>query len=295
MPYNTDVEKMQAFNAKGIILSGGPASVTWSEAPRAPQWVFDSGLPILGICYGLQTICQQLDGEVVPSDHQEFGRADVNIVESSPLFEGVWDKDKSYPVWMSHGDHASKLPTGFKLIAKSEGAPIAAIADDARKYYATQFHMEVAHTPEGEKLIRNFVRNIVGCTGDWGMAMFREKTVQRIREQVGDGKVICGLSGGVDSSVAAVLMHEAIGDNLTCIFVDHGLLRQGEGQEVSLTCSLDVWLALVTQSKSAKLLVLVSLRYSSKRRTKSVALISLVRARFTLTLLSLSHSLGVQA
>lgn len=232
MPFNKDVAEMKSFDAQGIILSGGPSSVIWSESPRAPQWVFDVGLPVLGICYGLQTMCQQLGGQVVPSDHQEFGRAEVDVVKDNPLFDGIWQTGNSYPVWMSHGDHADAMPEGFELIAKSVGAPIAAIADTSRNFYALQFHPEVAHTPDGARLLQNFVKNIAGCSGEWSMAKFRETTVQRIREQVGDGKVICGLSGGVDSSVTAVLIHEAIGENLTCIYVDHGLMRQNETEEV---------------------------------------------------------------
>jgi len=233
-PYNQlDRAKTEAFDPKGIILSGGPASVTEVTSPRAPDGVFDMGLPVLGICYGEQTMCQQLGGEVQNSEHQEFGRAFVDVVDDCGLFEGVWKKGDREQVWMSHGDRVARIPEGFRVVGTSEGAPFAAIADDARRFYAVQFHLEVVHTPHGAKLLSNFAHNICGCAGDWTMTAFKDQAIARIREQVGaDGKVICGLSGGVDSSVAAVLIHEAIGDRLTCIFVDHGLMRQDEAKQV---------------------------------------------------------------
>ena len=232
LPFNSDLERLESFGASGIILSGGPASATAEDSPRAPQWVFDSGLPILGICYGQQTICAQLGGEVEGSDHQEFGRAFLEIGESCRLFEGLWQPGEKHQVWMSHGDRVVRLPEGFKVVATSPGAPFAAIADEARRIYAVQFHPEVVHTPDGARLLANFTHQVAGCAGTWTMAAFREQAVAKIREQVGDGKVICGLSGGVDSSVAAVLIHEAIGAQLTCIFVDHGLLRLNEREQV---------------------------------------------------------------
>lgn len=233
-PYNSlDRAKIEAFGPKGIILSGGPASVTEVTSPRAPDCVFEMGLPVLGICYGEQTICAQLGGEVQNSDHQEFGRAFVDVVDDCGLFEGVWTKGDREQVWMSHGDRIVSIPDGFRVVATSDGAPYAAIADDERHFYAVQFHLEVVHTPHGAKLLSKFAHNICGCSGDWTMAAFKEQAIARIREQVGEtGKVICGLSGGVDSSVVAVLLHEAIGDRLTCIFVDHGLMRQDEAEEV---------------------------------------------------------------
>jgi GMP synthase (glutamine-hydrolysing) len=233
-PYNNlDRAKIEAFGPKGIILSGGPASVTEVTSPRAPDCVFEMGLPVLGICYGEQTICAQLGGEVQNSDHQEFGRAFVDGVDDCGLFEGVWRKGDREQVWMSHGDRIVRIPEGFRVVATSEGAPYAAIADDERRFYAVQFHLEVVHTPHGAKLLSNFAHKICGCAGDWTMAAFKDQAIARIREQVGEtGKVICGLSGGVDSSVVAVLIHEAIGERLTCIFVDHGLMRQGEAEEV---------------------------------------------------------------
>ncbi len=232
-PFNKVTEdSIKAFDPQGLVFSGGPNSVTHSDTPRAPDGVFEMGLPILAICYGQQTLCEQLDGKVEASDHQEFGRAEVEIVDDCDLFHGVWEKGSTETVWMSHGDRVTQLPEGFRIVGRSEGAPYAAIADDERKFYAVQFHPEVAHTPHGTALIHNFIHRVAGCSGSWTMAAFRSQEVAKIREQVGDKRVICGLSGGVDSSVAAVLIHEAIGDQLTCIFVDHGLLRQGEAEQV---------------------------------------------------------------
>lgn len=232
-PFNKVTETSIAeFGPKGVILSGGPASVTHSDTPRAPQALFEMGLPILGICYGQQTMCAQLGGAVESSDHQEFGRAEIKLSAETELFAGVAESGAAHTVWMSHGDRVAALPAGFDVIATSDGAPFAAIADTARKFYAVQFHPEVVHTDKGDQIIRNFVHGICGCAGDWTMAAFRQQAIEAIRAQVGDKKVICGLSGGVDSSVAAVLIHEAIGDQLTCIFVDHGLLRLGEADQV---------------------------------------------------------------
>ena len=231
-PYSVDPVRIRAFNPRAFILSGGPASVTEGNSPRAPQEVFESGLPVLGICYGEQTMCAQLGGEVQGSDHREFGRAYLDVKAPCALFRGVWAPGAREQVWMSHGDRVSRLPPGFRVVATSEGAPFAAIADDHRHFYGVQFHPEVVHTPHGAQLLRNFTHAIAGCTGSWTMAGFRDTQIARIREDVGGGRVICGLSGGVDSSVAAVLIHEAIGDQLTCIFVDHGLLRAGEAEEV---------------------------------------------------------------
>jgi GMP synthase (glutamine-hydrolysing) len=231
-PFNADSARIRAFNPRAFILSGGPASVTEGNSPRAPQAVFEAGLPVLGICYGEQTMCAQLGGEVQGSDHREFGRAFVDVVEPCALFHGVWAAGAREQVWMSHGDRVTRLPEGFRVVATSEGAPFAAIADDRRRFYGVQFHPEVVHTPHGTQLLRNFTHDVAGCSGRWTMAGFRDAQIARIREQVGSGRVICGLSGGVDSSVAAVLLHEAIGDALTCIFVDHGLLRAGEAEEV---------------------------------------------------------------
>lgn len=239
VPFNLAEATFEKLNPKAVILSGGPASVTHQDTPRAPEAVFKSGLPVLGICYGQQTMVAQLGGSVESSDHQEFGRADIELLDESPLFDGLTEAygttdgiTHTLRVWMSHGDRVNELPDGFKIIARSEGAPYAAIADEARRFYAVQFHPEVVHTECGTTIIRNFVHNIAGCKGDWTMAAFRESEIAKIRAQVGSSRVICGLSGGVDSSVAAILLHEAIGDQLNCIFVDHGLLRMNEAEEV---------------------------------------------------------------
>ncbi|HOO50913.1 MAG TPA: glutamine-hydrolyzing GMP synthase, partial [Alphaproteobacteria bacterium] len=232
-PFNTaDEAKIKAYNPRGIILSGGPCSVTAPDSPRAPECVFDMGLPILGICYGQQTMCEQMGGKVEGSDHKEFGRAYVEITKSCALFDGVWDTGKKEMVWMSHGDRVTKLPEGFEIVGISEGAPCAAVANDKKKMYGVQFHPEVVHTPHGAALIKNFTHKICGCSGDWTMNAFRQEAIEKIRKQVGDKRVICGLSGGVDSSVTAVLIHEAIGDQLTCIYVDTGMMRAGESEQV---------------------------------------------------------------
>jgi GMP synthase (glutamine-hydrolysing) len=231
-PFQSAEKAFAEIRPKAVILSGGPCSVTEPGSPRAPRAIFDSGVPVLAICYGEQLLAEQLGGKVEAGLHREFGRADVEILFPNPLFDGVWERGHKYPVWMSHGDRVTRLPDGFKAIAQSENAPMAAIADEARRYYGVQFHLEVAHTPDGARLISNFLHKIAGLKSDWTMKAFRQEAVGAIRRQVGDGCVLCGLSGGVDSAVAAVLIHEAIGDALTCVFVDHGLLRQGEASEV---------------------------------------------------------------
>jgi len=235
-PFNrVTAETIRDFDPRALILSGGPSSVADANAPMPPQAVYDSGLPILGICYGEQAMCAQLGGSVEGSDHREFGRADLEVTDDCVLFEGIWPPGTHQQVWMSHGDRVTKLPPGFRPVAVSAGAPFAAIADDERRYYGVQFHPEVVHTPEGARLLNNFTHHVAGCGGDWTMAAFREQAIARIREQVGKGRVICGLSGGVDSSVAAVLIHEAVGDQLTCIFVDHGFMRLDEAEQVVST------------------------------------------------------------
>lgn len=232
-PFNKVIQKtLKEYNPKGIILSGGPSSITISSAPQVDECVFDAGVPILGICYGQQAMAHQLGGGVTSSEKREFGRAQIEVVANSTLFDGVWAAGGKYQVWMSHGDAVSALPDGFTVIAKTPNAPYAAIANEAQRYFGVQFHPEVVHTPEGAALIRNFVKNVAGCSGDWTMARFRDEEIARIRAKVGDGRVICGLSGGVDSAVAAVLIHEAIGEQLQCIFVDTGMLRMGEAEEV---------------------------------------------------------------
>ncbi|MGN6122076.1 MAG: glutamine-hydrolyzing GMP synthase [Sphingomonas oligoaromativorans] len=232
-PFQSADAAFDRLKPAGLIFSGGPASVTEENAPSAPQRFFEAGLPILGICYGQQTMCKQLGGEVVVSgEGGEFGRAFVEVKDRSALFDGLWQEGERHQVWMSHGDKVTRLPEGFHPIAVSEGAPFAITADESRRFYGVQFHPEVVHTPDGGKLIANFVRHVCGLEGDWSMAGFRAAKIEEIRQQVGKGKVICGLSGGVDSSVAAVLIHEAIGDQLTCVYVDHGLMRAGESEQV---------------------------------------------------------------
>ena len=219
-PYSADPARIAGFGARGVILSGGPASVTEAAAPRIPDAVFGLGVPVLGICYGQQAMCAQLGGAVETHEHREFGRASVEVLEDSALLRGPWSRGAREQVWMSHGDRVTRLPPGFRAVAASEGAPYAVIADEARRLYGVQFHPEVAHTPHGAALLRAFTHDVAGCAGRWTMAGFRALEIARIRARVGRGRVICGLSGGVDSSVAAVLIHEAVGDQLTCIFVD---------------------------------------------------------------------------
>jgi GMP synthase (glutamine-hydrolysing) len=230
IPFNRVAEMFAGFAPKAIILSGGPESVTQAEAPHIEDALINSGLPILGICYGQQALCQRLGGQVEGSDEREFGRATLELVGTSPLFDGITGGEMQ--VWMSHGDRVAKLPEGFSVIGRSEHAPFAAISDEARKIYGVQFHPEVVHTPQGAILLRNFTHQIAGCAGDWTMAAFRAEAVEKIRAQVGEGRVICGLSGGVDSSVVAVLLHEAIGQQLTCVYVDTGMMRAGESEQV---------------------------------------------------------------
>jgi len=231
-PFNAAAEAFHRLNPKGIIFSGGPASVIDAESPRAPQVMFHSGLPLPAICYGQQTLHQQLGGKVVTSNQKEFGRAFIDIVAPSALFDGLWNVGEKHQVWMSHGDRVDTLAPGFEVVARSEGAPYAIATDEEARRYSLMFHPEVVHTPDGGKLLANFVRHVCGCAGDWTMAAYRDQKIAEIQEQVGKGKVICGLSGGVDSAVAAVLIHEAIGDQLTCVFVDHGLMRLGEASQV---------------------------------------------------------------
>ena len=231
-PFSKAAEAFARLKPRAVILSGGPASVPEPGSPRAPAEIFKSGVPILAICYGQQTLCEQLGGKVEGGHAAEFGRAEVEILAPSALFDGVWQAGGRYPVWMSHGDRVTRLPEGFRVYAVSENAPYAVAADEARRYYTTMFHPEVVHTPDGARLIANFLHKIAGLKGDWTMAAFRDEEIARIRAKVGKSRVICGLSGGVDSAVAAVLIHEAIGDQLTCVFVDHGLMRLGEADEV---------------------------------------------------------------
>ncbi|HEV2865069.1 MAG TPA: glutamine-hydrolyzing GMP synthase, partial [Allosphingosinicella sp.] len=232
VPFSRAVEALERMRPSGIILSGGPASVTFEDSPRADHALFEAGVPVLGICYGQQLMAEQLGGKVVAGDHSEFGRAFIEIQDRCALFDGLWAPGERHQVWMSHGDKVEAMPDTFRVVARSDTAPLAATADDERRLYGVQFHPEVVHTPDGGRLIANFVRHVCGLGGDWTMAEFRATKIAEIRAQVGQGRVICGLSGGVDSAVAAVLIHEAIGDQLTCVFVDHGLMRQGEAEQV---------------------------------------------------------------
>ena len=232
LPYNCDPARAQALRPQGLILSGGPASVLDPGAPQVPDFAVSMDIPILGICYGQQALMQCLGGTVSKSQSQEFGRAHLKILAGHALIDGIWGADAAPQVWMSHGDKVTRLAEGFEVLAESEGAPYALIAHETKPWFASQFHPEVVHTPDGAALIARFVRQICGCDGDWTMAAYRAQTIAALRAQIGAAKVICGLSGGVDSSVAAVLLHEAVGDQLTCIFVDHGLLRKDERAEV---------------------------------------------------------------
>jgi len=231
-PFGSAAEAFARLAPAGIILSGGPASVGGAGSPRAPEHLFTAGVPILGICYGQMAMAAQLGGEVVQADGREFGRATITITGESALFDGLWVPGENHVVWMSHGDRVDRLPDGFQVVATSPGAPCAVAVDEARRFYGLMFHPEVVHTPDGARLIANFVRHVCGCAGDWTMTGFRAAKVAQIRAQVGTGRVICGLSGGVDSAVAAVLIHEAVRDQLTCVFVDHGLMRANEAEEV---------------------------------------------------------------
>lgn len=237
MPYDADVTCFQAFKPKGIILSGGPETVTAHETPRAAQWLFEAGVPVLGICYGMQTMAAQLGGEVAQALKHEFGFAKVRCRGHSALLDGIQDEtnDEGHgllDVWMSHGDRVEALPDGFKVIASTGNAPLAGMADEARRFYGLQFHPEVTHTRQGEQILSRFVHDICGCAAEWTPGNIIEDSIERIRTQVGTDQVLLGLSGGVDSSVVAAILHRAIGDQLTCVFVDNGLLRLNEGDQV---------------------------------------------------------------
>ncbi len=235
MPADVAADRLLSFGARAYILSGGPASVNDGDGPRVPDLVFAAGVPVLGICYGQQAMVAQLGGEVSLSDHQEYGPATIDVTEDCALFHGAWQAGGRELVWMNHGDRVTALPAGFRTVASTENAPFAAIADDTRRFYGVQFHPEVVHTPHGRQLLRNFTHGVAELEGGWSMAGFRGAQIERVRAQIGTGRVICGLSGGVDSSVAAALIHEAVGDQLTCIFVDSGLMRAGESEEVVRT------------------------------------------------------------
>lgn len=227
--YKTDLEKIKAMEPKGIIFTGGPNSVYLEDSPSYAKEIYDLGIPVLGICYGSQLMMHQLGGKVCKAPVREYGKIEVTVDQSSALFENVSEKTIC---WMSHNDYIEQAAPGFKIIAHTPDCPIAAVENVEKKLYATQFHPEVLHTKEGKQMLANFVFNVCGCAGSWKMDSFVEESIKAIREKVGDGKVLCALSGGVDSSVAAVLLSKAVGDQLTCVFVDHGLLRKNEGDEV---------------------------------------------------------------
>ncbi|WP_058302816.1 glutamine-hydrolyzing GMP synthase [Gorillibacterium timonense] len=232
LPFNTPIEKIRELAPKGIVFSGGPSSVYEENAPKVDPAVYELGLPILGICYGMQLMAEQLSGKVSPAEKREYGKAMVDFADVCRLTEGL---DKQQQCWMSHGDKVTLLPEGFSVTASTEHAPIAGMANTDKNFFAVQFHPEVRHSVYGNELIHNFLYRICGCTGDWNMGTFIEDAVREIRNQVGDRKVLCALSGGVDSSVVARLIHKAIGDQLTCMFIDHGLLRKGEADGVMET------------------------------------------------------------
>ncbi|MBT4710194.1 MAG: glutamine-hydrolyzing GMP synthase [Alphaproteobacteria bacterium] len=250
VPFHSAAQSLVDDPPKAVILSGGPASVIAEGTPQVPNEVFESGVPVLGICYGEQAMVAQLGGSVEAATSREFGRAEVEVTDTCPLFDDVWEPGSRHQVWMSHGDTITKIPNGFRPVGSSESGPFAAIADDARKYYGVQFHPEVVHTLDGAALLRNFTHGIAGCTGDWTMAHFRDSEIAHLRDQIGDGRVICGVSGGVDSSVVAALLHEAVGDQLTCILVDNGVLRGNEADEVTTLFRSSYHIPLVRSDKA---------------------------------------------
>ena len=224
---------LESSSPKGVILSGGPMSTVSDDYPRAPDFLFNMGIPVLGICYGQQIMVQQLGGQVETSENKEFGRAKLSISRNCRLFNSnEWQVGSEKVVWMSHGDRVERLPEGFFTVGSSDGSPFAAIADDERRLYGVQFHPEVMHTEDGSNLLKNFTHSVAGCSGAWSMSAFRKQKLRELRKEIGDKKIICGISGGVDSSVVAVLLHEAIGSQLTCVFVDTGMMRDSEADEV---------------------------------------------------------------
>ncbi|MCP5178010.1 MAG: glutamine-hydrolyzing GMP synthase [Moraxellaceae bacterium] len=252
--YDMTAEEIADFNPKGIILSGGPESVTEANTPRAPEAVFSLGVPVLGICYGMQTMAQQLGGLVQGSDVREFGYAEVKIDQADSLFNGIEDRTGFIDVWMSHGDKVTRLPEGFNITASTPSCPIAAMSCEEKRFYGMQFHPEVTHTLQGEALLCRFVRDICACDDLWTPAQIIEDSIRRIREQIGDDHVLLGLSGGVDSSVVAALLHRAIGDKLTCVFVDNGLLRKNEGDMVMEMFAKNMGVKVIRADAEAKFL-----------------------------------------
>ena len=251
LPHNVSLEELLAKRPRGIIFSGGPASVYGEGAPHSDPRILEAGIPVLGICYGMQLMSYQLGGDVRRAEKREYGKAELLIEDDADLLK---DLGKSTQVWMSHGDSVLKAPPGFKILGRTTNTPTAAVGDPARRCYGVQFHPEVVHTPLGMKILSNFLYEVCGCSGTWTTESFIEQATREIRERAGDGRVLCALSGGVDSSVAAVLVHRAVGDNLTCVFVDHGLLRKGEAEQVVKTFREDFHLNLVHVDASERFL-----------------------------------------
>ncbi|MFL5805969.1 MAG: glutamine-hydrolyzing GMP synthase, partial [Roseiflexaceae bacterium] len=251
LPHDTPEEALRRLDPRGVILSGGPSSVYEPGAPQLPAWLRDSGLPVLGVCYGMQLQSYALGGQVAPPAEREFGPATIMVLDNHQLFAGTPHEQL---VWMNHGDRLEALPPGFHVLARSANSPFAAMGDDARRWYGIQFHPEVAHTRYGHELLRNFLYTICGCAGGWRASSFVAEAVERVRAQVGDGRVICALSGGVDSAVVALLIHRAVGDQLTCVFVDTGMLRQGEAEQVVATFQEHLHIPLVAVNAAEEFL-----------------------------------------
>ncbi len=275
LPWDITDAEVREFGAKGIILSGGPESVTDTKGPTAPQAVFQSGVPVLGICYGMQTMAAQLGGRVTAGTHREFGYAQVTSSAPCKLLEGLFDhKDGQgrplLDVWMSHGDKVDELPPGFVAVGFTNSVPLAAMADESRHYYAVQFHPEVTHTLQGEKILERFVREICGCEARWSAGNIISDSIARVREQVGRDNVLLGLSGGVDSSVVGALLHRAIGDQLTCVFVDHGLLRQGEGDQVMETFGKHMGVRVIRVNAEERFLTALKGEVDPERKRKII-------------------------
>jgi GMP synthase (glutamine-hydrolysing) len=274
LPWDCGDAAVRAFGARGIILSGGPESVTDTEPPRAPGAVFELGVPVLGICYGMQTMAAQLGGRVAPSSHREFGYASVRRTAPSRLLDGITDEAASdsgaLDVWMSHGDRVEALPPGFTAIAATSNAPLAAMANDARRFYGVQFHPEVTHTRAGRAILERFVREICGCNALWDAGNIVADAIARVREQVGRDCVLLGLSGGVDSSVVAALLHRAIGDQLTCVFVDHGLLRLGEGDQVMDTFAKHLGIRVLRVDAASRFFAALEGEEDPERKRKTI-------------------------
>ena len=274
-PWDMSDADVREFAPRGVILSGGPESVTDEVPPRAPASVFEAGVPVLGICYGMQTMAQQLGGRVTPADHREFGYAQVTVAKPCRLFDGLRDHSDAdgravLDVWMSHGDRVDELPPGFVAVAGTQSAPLAAMADETRRFYAVQFHPEVTHTLQGERLIERFVREICGCEARWEPGNIAADAIARVREQVGSDRVLLGLSGGVDSSVVAALLHRAIGDQLVCVFVDHGLLREGEGDQVMHTLGENMGVRVIRVNAAERFLGALKGEADPERKRKII-------------------------